>query len=116
MSALRPTTAAPSNNTLSTQISTYLTSKNLPPTQTWLSSFLPTIRGSTPLPALQKTALFRILASDLTASITTTPATTLPPNIADPVVKELRLPGLITVQVLDVEDVGKSRWSQLESW
>lgn len=113
----RPTPGLPlpAQGDLSTSISTHLASKHLKPTQAWLNSFLSTIRASTPLPALQKTALFRLLATDLTTSLQPSPSSTLPPNIADPTIQELRLPGPIPVQVLDIEDVGRSRWSQLEA-
>jgi len=110
------TNTATSTSDLATAISTHLTSKALPPTQAWLTTFLPTIKPTTPLPALQKTALFRLLASDLTASIQTSPATTFPPaTISDASIKDQRLPGPVAVQVLDVEDIGRSRWSQVEA-
>lgn len=117
MPTQRPTPGLPlpAQGDLSTSISSHLTSKHLPPTQAWLTSFVPTIRATTPLPALQKTALFRLLATDLTTSIKTSPSSTLPTNIADPAIQELRLPGPIPVQILDIEDVGRSRWSQLEA-
>ena len=96
-------------------ISSYLASRHVPPTQTWLQVFAPTIRTSTPLAALQKTALFRILATDLQTSIKSSPTSTLPVGIALPSVKEARIPGPVTVQVLDIEDIGRSCWSQVES-
>lgn len=104
--------AATSDN-IASAISTYLTSKGVPPTQAWLQSFLPTVRPTTPLPALQKTALFRILATDLQTSTQAT--TLLPSNISNPGVKETRIPGPVTVQVLDIEDIGRSSWSQVET-
>jgi RecQ-mediated genome instability protein 1 len=107
----------PSSTTdLATAISTHLTTKALPPSQTWLTTFLPTIKTTTPLPALQKTALFRLLASDLTTTIQTSPSTTFSPaTISDASIKSQRLPGPIAVQVLDIEDIGRSRWSQVEA-
>ncbi|OQO01531.1 hypothetical protein B0A48_12566 [Cryoendolithus antarcticus] len=119
MTTQRPAAAIPANNTamndIRTSIATHLASKNVPPTPAWLASFLPSIRTSTPLQALQKTALFRILATDITTTLATIPATSLPANIANAAVKELRLPGPIVVQVLDIEDIGHSRWSQFEA-
>jgi len=104
------------NPDLATAISTHLTTKALPPNSTWLATFLPTTRPTTPLPALQKTALFRLLASDLTSTLQTSPSTTFSPaTISDPAIKSQRLPGPIAVQILDVEDVGRSRWSQVEA-
>ena len=35
--------------------------------------------------------------------------------MSDPNVKDLRIPGPVPVQVLDIEDVGRSRWSQVEA-
>ncbi|KAK3718691.1 hypothetical protein LTR37_004908 [Vermiconidia calcicola] len=96
-------------------IGQYLISKNVPPTQSWLRDFLPSIRLNTPIVALQKTALFRILCTDLRSSVSQASATVLPSDISAPEVKERRLDGAITVQVLDIEDIGHSRWSQFEN-
>ena len=98
------------------QITAVLTStKCLTPTAAWLSTILSTQRPNTPLPALTQSACFRILASDITNSITTTPSTCYPTNLHDVTVKERRLAGPIPVQVLAVEDLGKSRWEQVEA-
>lgn len=96
-------------------ISASLTTKHVQPTQAWMQSFLPTIRMNTPIVALQKTAVFRLLATDITTSIVKTPSSCLPPNITDPQVKEKQVRGPVTVQVLDIEDIGRSRWSQVEA-
>ncbi|KAK5129488.1 hypothetical protein LTR08_003211 [Meristemomyces frigidus] len=96
-------------------IATFLATKSVPPTHAWLQTFIPTIRLTTPLLALQKTALFRLLATDITTSLLKPPSSCFPPNTTDPQVKETSLRGPITVQVLDVEDIGRSRWSQFES-
>lgn len=76
---------------------------------------MPTIKSTTPIVALQKTALFRILASDLTTAVQPSPSSTFSPGIADPAIKDQRLPGPVAVQVLDIEDIGRSRWSQVEA-
>ncbi|EMD00147.1 hypothetical protein BAUCODRAFT_54407, partial [Baudoinia panamericana UAMH 10762] len=99
----------------SASISAYLASKNLPPKQEWLQSFMPTVRPSTPIQALQKTALFRMLATDIQTSVTRSATTCLPTKISNPSVKETKLPGPLTVQLLDIEDIGRSRWSQVEA-
>ena len=93
-----------------------LTRHDLPVSSPWLSSFLSS-RGSNtpPLPALTSTAQFRILASDITTSLAPAPPNALPANIADVNVKEHRLEGTIIVQVLDVMDIGSSKWSQVEA-
>lgn len=96
-------------------ISNYLTAQHMPPTQAWMQSLMPSIRPSTPLVSLQKTALFRILATDLQTSIQKSPGPCFPPRIPDPNVKEISVAGPVTVQVLDVEDIGRSRWSQVEA-
>lgn len=93
----------------------YLRTKNLPPTQKWLDDFTRSVRPNTPLLALHKTALFRILAADLTTSVQLPANGFLPPQVAGPETKEMRLSGPITVQVLDIEDIGHSRWSQVEN-
>lgn len=111
--ATSTTTPSPS---LATLLTTHLQTKALPPTQTWLKTHLTTTKATTPLPALQKTALFRLLASDLTNTLQTSPQTTFPPaTISEPRITSQILPGPIAVQVLDIEDVGRSRWSQVEA-
>lgn len=99
---------------LQDQITAHLTSHHLVPNPTWLAStILPTLRPNTPLIAGQKTALFRMLASDLTSS--TAPLTVFPTSITSADTRETILPRTpIAVQVLDVEDLGHSRWSQVE--
>ncbi|KAM0717025.1 hypothetical protein Q7P37_006877 [Cladosporium fusiforme] len=115
MAAQRQPSATASNPDVATALTTYLASKDLPPKQTWMQSFLPTIKPTTPLVALQKTALFRLLAADLSTAVQPSPSTTFSPSIADPAIKEQRLPGPVAVQVLDIEDIGRSRWSQVEA-
>jgi len=115
MAAQRQMSATASNPDVAQALTNYLALKDLPPKQEWMRSFIPTIRSTTPILALQKTALFRLLAADITTAVQSTPATTFSPGIADPAIKDQRLPGPIAVQVLDVEDIGRSRWSQAEA-
>lgn len=97
------------------EIKAHLVQKSLSPTDAWLHTFLSSQRATTPLPALKSTALFRLLASDFTQSLQQTPVSTFPADIASVDVKSRLLPGPLAVQVIDVEDVGSSKWSQLES-
>lgn len=115
MAAQRQLSATASSADLATALTTYLASKHLPPKPEWMQAFIPTIKSTTPIVALQKTALFRILAADITTAVQCSPSTTFSPGIADPTIKDQRLPGPIAVQVLDVEDIGRSRWSQVEA-
>ncbi|KAI5248760.1 hypothetical protein E4T42_05520 [Aureobasidium subglaciale] len=96
-------------------IKTFLDSKGLSATPAWIDSFVTSSRQGLPTPALQKTALFRILASDLTSSIKATSTNTLPPNALSPTVKEIRVQDAVPLQVLDIEDIGRSAWSQVEA-
>ncbi len=108
----------PSTDALATQISTAILARhNLPVSPTWLAPFLSTTRTPPPpLPALTSTAQFRLLASDFTTSLSTAnPTTLLPSDVNDPNVKERKLVGNVPVQVLDVEDIGSSKWSQIEA-
>lgn len=95
-------------------LTTFLTARHLPPSTAWLDTCLSSIRPTTPLPALQQTVLFRLLVSDLTTSLAST-AASLPTNIPSATAKEARLPTSVVFQVLDMEDVGSSRWSQVEA-
>ncbi|KAK7521482.1 hypothetical protein IWZ03DRAFT_368726 [Phyllosticta citriasiana] len=105
---------------LNHEITAHLASKGLHPTPQWLSAFLSTVRPTTAPAAIKQTATFRLLASDITASLarnssnSNSGSTTFPPNIVDGTIKQRVLPGPLVVQVLDVEDVGRSRWSQVE--
>lgn len=103
---------------LHSQLSTSLqTRHNLPVNPQWLNDFLLS-RGPNPppLPALLSTAHFRILASDITTSLRpTSTSDVLPPDVSDVNIKDRRLSGTVIVQVLDVIDVGSSKWSQVEA-
>ncbi|KAL4897735.1 putative RecQ-mediated genome instability protein [Aspergillus ambiguus] len=105
--------------TPSDQIATQLLrNKSLPVSSPWLDAFVSSTahQRNIPLSALTQTALFRILASDFRDSLSTrTPSSLLPTDIFDPTVQERRLPGPIPVQVLDIEDIGSSLWSQIEA-
>lgn len=118
-SVARSNSAMPTANThaeVKASITSFLASKNLPPTTEWLRSFMPSIRLNTPIIALQKTALFRMLASDITQSVNASAATSFfPPGVSNPEEREKRLSGPIAVQISDVEDIGRSRWSQVEA-
>lgn len=96
-------------------LSTYLATKQLHPTQAWLQSFLSTARLTGPLQGLQMTALFRLLATDITTTLQATASSTLPLNATNVEIREQKLQGPIPVQVLDIEDIGRSRWSQAET-
>lgn len=100
---------------VSSEIAAHLASKSLPPSPTWLGSFLSGTRPTTPLPALKQTALFRLLASDITASLQAGPDAVFPADVHNAALAERRLPGPIAAQLLDVEDVGRSRWGQVEA-
>lgn len=105
---------------------------SLPVTDQWITSFLSTVRQPPPpLPALASTAHFRLLNTDFTSSLigqdsnfatTATPSSAaneviglLPRTISDVQVKSLLLNSNIPVQVLDIEDIGASKWSQVEA-
>lgn len=99
-------------------ITTLSQKHSLPISPIWLTTHLSAPRSGPipPLPSLTQTALFRLLVSDFTTSLSTTHADSLlPNNINDASIKEQRLKGDVPVQVLSVEDVGSSKWSQIEA-
>ena len=101
---------------LATQISAQLTStKCLTPTQNWLSAFILTQRPAIPLPALTQTALFRLLASDITTTLLSSASNCFPSDVHNATIKERRVNGPIVAQVLGVEDMSRSRWEQVEA-
>ncbi|CAF9907316.1 MAG: hypothetical protein ALECFALPRED_003298 [Alectoria fallacina] len=89
--------------------------KFLTPNPTWLSAFLTTQRPTTPFPALTQTACFRLLASDITKSLTSAASTCFPQDIHNANIKERSVLGPVAVQILAVEDMSKSRWEQIEA-
>ena len=104
-----------SNSNTSIEVRTHLAQKSLHPTEAWLQAFLTSQRPTTPLPAIKSTALFRLLASDFTQSLQQTSISCFPTTIAAADVKNRHCAGPTAVQVIDIEDVGSSNWSQLES-
>ena len=96
------------------QICNHLTSTlSVPPSPSWVSAFLSTQKPTTPLPSLLATAKVRFLNADIANAFA--PSTGLAPDIHDATLNERRLPGPIVVQVLDVTDMSRSRWSQIEA-
>ncbi|KAJ5520191.1 hypothetical protein N7463_000644 [Penicillium fimorum] len=94
-----------------------LSTKSLSVAQPWLSAFLSssTSQRNIPASALVQTAIFRILASDIRESLSKHRSCVLPVDVHNPTVQERQLQGSIPVQVLDVEDIGTSLWSQIEA-
>lgn len=89
----------------------------------WIDDFLSTVRNPPPpLPALASTAHFRLINGDLRQSLgqfATTrqgqESTVFPHDITDVNRKQTKLCYNIPVQILDVLDVGSSKWSQIEA-
>lgn len=97
---------------------TLLQKHSLPISPVWLGTQLSVPRSgpTPPLPSLTQTALFRLLASDFTISLSKADCNSLlPTDINDASTKERRLSGDVPVQMLSVEDVGSSKWSQIEA-
>ena len=96
------------------QVASQLASqKGLRPTTEWLTAFLSTQRPTTSLQSLVQTAHFRLLASDITTSLSRDPC--LPQDIANVQIQERKLRGDIAFQLLGIEDISKSRWEQIEA-
>ena len=107
---------AASSPPLAAQICAQLKStKSIVPSQSWLNTFLTSQRPTTPLNTLVQTAIFRLLASDITACLEPSPAACLPLDVQNAQIKERKVPGPVVIQVLGIEDVSKSRWQQIEA-
>lgn len=101
---------------LASQICAQLKStKSLVPSQPWLNTFIASQRPTTPLNALVQTAVFRLLNSDITTCLDPTPTACFPLDIQNAEIKERRISGPIIAQILNVEDMSKSRWQQVEA-
>lgn len=102
-------------NNAATELMQHLAAKHLHPKPAWLQSFLSTTRPNTALAALKQTCLFRLLATDITTSLNQPAASLLPGDVLRGTVQSRPLDGPIICQVLDIEDIGQSRWSQVEA-
>ncbi|KAF3941157.1 hypothetical protein ABW19_dt0203542 [Dactylella cylindrospora] len=101
---------------LAAQISSHiLSTKSILPSQSWLTTFLSTQKPNLPFQSLCQTALFRLLASEITTSVQGTPGGTFPANILDITAPSRTLKGPIPVQIVGIEDIGHSKLSQLEA-
>lgn len=107
--------------TVKSQIASQLQStKSLSISSSWLDSFVASssasLQRNVPISALTQTALFRVLVSDFRDTLASTdPNSLLPVDAFNVKVKERRLAGPIPLQVLDIEDIGTSLWSQVEA-
>ncbi|KAI1489977.1 hypothetical protein F5X96DRAFT_580834 [Biscogniauxia mediterranea] len=101
---------------MTTQIRLGLQNQGLPsPSLSWIQSAMPTRNPLPPLPALTATVKTRFLATDLTHPGLLEPsAPALPPNLANPEAKEVHLSQDVLVQVLDIDNLSKSKWEQVE--
>ena len=104
---------------LSAQLIPILTSQSLPrPSKTWLNNIIQLRNPPPPIASLVATARIRLLAADLTTrgllDGAYMAANSFPPNLADPEVQQTRLGRDVVVQVLDIEDISRSRWEQVE--
>lgn len=101
---------------LPSQVRSNLQGQGLPPpTLAWIQSVLPNRDRMPPLPALAATAKARLMATDITtAGVLDASAAILPPNITNQEAKETRLTRDILVQVLDIDNLSKSKWEQVE--
>lgn len=100
---------------LAAELTQHLNGRHLYPTTAWLQSFLSTTRPNTPLPAIKQTAGFRLLATDITTTLNPPEHAVFPPDILRGTVQSRIVPGPVVCQLLDVEDIGNSRWSQVEA-
>ncbi|KAF2630076.1 RecQ mediated genome instability protein Rmi1 [Macroventuria anomochaeta] len=102
-------------NNAAGELMQHLAARHLHPKPAWLQSFLSTTRPNTALAALKQTCLFRLLATDITTSLNQPAASVFPEDVLRGTVQSRFLAGPIICQVLDIEDIGQSRWSQVEA-
>ncbi|KAI1744914.1 hypothetical protein F4680DRAFT_403681 [Xylaria scruposa] len=101
---------------LPAQIRSGLQNQGLPrPSISWIKTAMPNRNPLPPLPALIATVKTRFLAADLThPALFDSPSPAFPPNASNPEVKEVKLTWDIPVQVLDIENLSRSKWDQVE--
>ncbi|KAH8727186.1 hypothetical protein GQ44DRAFT_738471 [Phaeosphaeriaceae sp. PMI808] len=100
---------------MAAELTQHLNTRHLYPTAAWMQSFLATTRPNTPLPALKQTAGFRLLATDITTSLDPPANSVFPRDTLNATIQTRIVPGPILCQLLDIEDIGNSRWSQVEA-
>lgn len=103
------------DGTLTTQLKTSLASSSFPlPSQSLLTSILSTT-PSPSLPRLIALTKSTILTSTIAAPSLLDPSVPVfPPNLLAPDVKEGRLAVDVPLQIVDIEDLSRSRWEQIE--
>lgn len=89
-----------------------------PPSDTWLQALVSSRNPPPPLPSLVMTAKTRLLASDLTSpgllDVNKLSTICFPTTTTSPTVKETRLASDVYTQVVDIENLSRSRWEQLD--
>ncbi|KAI1171702.1 hypothetical protein F4777DRAFT_42968 [Nemania sp. FL0916] len=101
---------------LPAQIRAGLQRQGLPtPSLAWIQTAMPNRNPLPPLPALIATVKTRFLAADLTnPALFDAPSPAFPPNCSNPELKDVKLTWDIPVQVLDIENLSRSKWDQVE--
>ncbi|KAE8448264.1 hypothetical protein EG329_009695 [Mollisiaceae sp. DMI_Dod_QoI] len=100
-----------------TSLTSSLTSQNLPaPHPSFLRTILTPKSQTKPLAVLSATARHRLLSADITTpSILSENTTSLPPTLTNVRVVSTSIPTDTFVQVLDILDISKSKWEQIET-
>lgn len=103
------------DRTLTTQLKTALGAASIPlPSQSLLTSLLSTT-PSPSLPRLTALAKSKVLTSPLTDPSLLDPSVpAFPPSLLSPEAREGRLPVDVPLQVVNIEDLSRSRWEQIE--
>ena len=103
------------DRTLTTQLKTALANASIPLPS---ASLITTLLSTTPSPTLSRlTALARsqILTSPLTAPSLLDPSVpAIPPHLLSPELRRATLPADVPLQIVDIEDLSRSRWEQIE--
>ncbi|KAK8088151.1 RecQ mediated genome instability protein Rmi1 [Apiospora hydei] len=101
---------------LAAQIRSGLQRQGLPtPTLEWVQAVLPNRNPMPPLQALIATAKARLMVVDITnGTVLDASAPALSPNLSNMEVVETKLSRDVLVQVLDIDNLTKSKWEQVE--
>jgi RecQ-mediated genome instability protein 1 len=100
---------------MAAELTQHLNGRHLYPSMAWMQNFLSTTRPNTPLPALKQTVGFRLLATDITTSLNPPARTVFPSDVLKGSIQSRVVIGPVVCQILDIEDIGNSRWSQVEA-
>ncbi|SPO04295.1 uncharacterized protein DNG_06978 [Cephalotrichum gorgonifer] len=103
------------DRTLTTQLKASLSQTSFPLPSTTLLTTLLSTNPPPSLPRLTAQTKSHILTTDLTTPSLLDPSVPVfPPELLSPALRDAKLPADVPLQIVDIEDLSRSRWDQIE--